>query len=263
MTASRGLAYRIRVGVLLGVLAVVVVYAVHDVLGRRGRNAWDRTLGVAFIVVTEPGVDASAVRALGRRVPDLGLRLASELHRYRPAAPRPFEFMLYGPVPRGEALPVPGSDGLVGAAQYAWALHRFTSDVDARAGVPTRGFDARLYVVLSPPTDRALVEGMSQEGGRVGIARAELDEDTVDTALFVSAHELFHTLGALDHYGPDGRVVVPDGLAEPERSPRYPQPLAEIMARNRPVSATEEVRPESLAELGVGPETARELGWVE
>jgi hypothetical protein len=259
--SARSTAFRVRVAVLLAVLALVVVYAVHDVLSRRARNDWRRTLSVAFVVVTEPGVDAGAVEALRRRVPDLAARLAREFARYRPNAPRPFAFTLYGPAPLGEPLPV-AADGFAGAVRYAYALHRFTSDIDGRANVPTRGFDARLYLVLRAPSERAVVEGMSEHGGRVGIARAELDTDSVDIALFVAAHELFHTLGALDHYGPDGRVLVPDGLAEPDRSPPFPQAFAEIMARNRPVSATEEERPESLAELAVGPSTAREVGWT-
>jgi hypothetical protein len=259
--SARTTAFRVRVALLLGVLAIVLVYAARDVLSRRARNEWNRTLDVAFVVVTEPGVEAGAVELLRQRVPDLADRLAQEFARYRPDAPRPFAFTLYGPTPLGEPLPVP-ADGLAGAARYAYELHRFTSDIDGRTNVPTRGFDARLYLVLSPPTDRAVVEGMSEHGGRVGIARAELDTETVDIALFVAAHELFHTLGAVDHYGPDGRALVPDGLAEPDRAPTYPQAFAEIMARNRPVSATDEERPESLAELAVGPSTAREVGWT-
>lgn len=253
-------AFRVRVTLLLSVLAVVVLYAVHDVLTRHARTEWRRPLDVAFVLVTGPGIDAAAVTALRARVPDLAERLTSELHRYRPGAPPPFAFTRYGPTPLAESPPAP-EDGLVGAARYAYALHRFTSDIDRRLGIPQRGFDARLYLVLAAPTDRAVVEGMSEQGGRVGIARAELDTDTVDLALFVAAHELFHTLGASDHYGPDGRALVPDGLAEPDRSPPFPQEFAEIMARNRPVSPTSEERPESLAELAVGPSTAREVGW--
>lgn len=259
MSSKRALA--VRVALLLALLAVVLVYAAHDVYSRRARNAWRRTLDVAFVVVTQPDVDAGAVDELRRRVPDLSARLAAELARYRPEAPRPFAFTTYGPTPLRPPLPVPGDD-LWGAVRYAWELHRFTSDVDGRAGVPSRAFDARLYVVLSPPSERAVVEGMSQEGGRIGIARAELDLESVDLALFVAAHELFHTLGASDHYGPDGRALVPSGLAEPERVPLYPQAFAEVMARNRPLSSTEEARPTSLAELAVGPSTAREIGWT-
>jgi hypothetical protein len=260
-SSSAGTMRALRVSLLLVLLVAVVVYAAHDVLSRRARNEWKRTLDVAFVVVTQPGVDTAAVAALRSRVPDLAARLTSELHRYRPDAPAPFAFTLYGPAPLVEPLPVP-EDGLLGAVKYAYGLHRFTSDVDGRLGVPGRGFDARLYLVLSAPTDRAVVEGMSEHGGRIGVARAELDPHTLDNAHIVAAHQHFHTLGASDHYGPDGRALVPDGLAEPDRSPLYPQEFAEIMARNRPVSPASEERPESLAELAVGPSTAREVGWT-
>ena len=96
----------------------------------------------------------------------------------------------------------------------------------------------------------------------MAIALAELDAEAVDTALIVAAHELLHTVGAQDHYGPDGNALIPSGLAEPDRIPLYPQRSVEVMARNRPVSATEEARPLSLDELAVGETTAREIGWL-
>ncbi len=253
--------FKLRVALLLSVLLVVLLYAWRDHSTRRARNEWKRTLDVAFVIVTSPGVEAHAVTELRRRVPDLSRRLAQEFTRYRASAPRPFDIAVYGPTALAAPPPEPG-EGLLDAARYAYRLHRFSSDLDDRAGVPSRAFDSRIYVLLSPPTDRALVEGTSEHGGRVGFARAELDGESVDLALFVAAHELFHTLGALDHYGPDGRALVPDGLAEPDLEPRYPQRLVELMARDRPLSEAEETRLSTLDELGVGPATAREIGWV-
>jgi hypothetical protein len=175
----------------------------------------------------------------------------------------PFAFTIFGPAPIGSPVPRDPVEGVWDVVKHSYALDRFTRDVDRRLAVPSRGFDARLYLVVSPATHDALVEGLSEHGGKVGVALAELDTETVDTALFVAAHELFHVVGATDRYGPDGRALVPDGLAEPERSPLYPQRYAEIMARNRPLSPTDEQRPESLAELFVGNETAREIGWLD
>ena len=59
-----------------------------------------------------------------------------------------------------------------------------------------------------------------------------------------------------------GLARVPDGLAEPSRTPLYPQRFAEVMARGRPVAAGEEELPKSLDELAVGDATAREIGWI-
>lgn len=107
-----------------------------------------------------------------------------------------------------------------------------------------------------------MVEGESEEGGRVGVVDVELDDSMADFALFVATHELFHTLGATDKYDEAGRTLLPAGLAEPSRVPLLPQAYAEVMARNRPVGPGLEVPPESLDELAVGPATAREIGWT-
>jgi hypothetical protein len=55
--------------------------------------------------------------------------------------------------------------------------------------------------------------------------------------------------------------LFPDGYAEPQRQPRWPQSKAEIMAGRIPVSATDQVMAASLDEVVVGPASAREMGW--
>jgi hypothetical protein len=255
-------ARKLRLAFLLSLLLVTVVYALHDVSSRRARNEWKRTLSVAFVIVTDGAVDRASVARLRARVAALASRLRDEHRRYRPGAPPPFAFVVYGPGRAARGVPPPPGAGILAALRHAHALWRFTSGADDALSVPSRGFDARLYLVVRPPTDHALVEGMSEHGGRVAVALAELDDETVDTALIVAAHELLHTVGAHDHYGPDGLSLVPSGLAEPERVPLYPQRFVEVMARNRPISATEEVRPIALEELAVGAATAREIGWV-
>ena len=252
----------VRVAILLGVLALVIFYAAHDVLRRRERAEWRRTLDVALVLVTAGGADAEAVRDVRRRVPALASRLRDQFARYRPDGFAPFAFTVYGPVAEEVAHPGAPGDGFSAALRHAYELWRFTRDIDGRASVPSRGFDARLYVLVRPPSDRALVEGVSEHGGRVGIATAELDVSSVDLALFVAAHELFHVVGASDRYGADGSTLFPEGLAEPDLVPQFPQRYAELMARNRPLSATDEARPESLDELWVGTKTAQEIGWA-
>jgi hypothetical protein len=199
---------------------------------------------------------------LRTRIPALATRLRDEHRRHRASGGAPFSFVVYGPDGGSHAVPAPPRDGIVEAVRHALALRRFTGSVDDALSVPTRGFDARLYLVVKPATDQAAVEGMSEHGGRVAVALSELDAESVDTALIVAAHELFHTVGAHDHYGPDGRALVPSGLAEPSRTPLYPQRSVEVMARNRPISSSEEARPLSLDELAVGETTAREIGWL-
>jgi hypothetical protein len=254
--------FAVRVTVLVAVLAIVALYAWRDVARRKERTEWKRTLDVAIVIVRDGAVNAEAIATLRTETRELEAALARQFARYRDTPARPFSFVAYGPAELGEPLPAPPGDGFWAAAKYAWQLRGFTGDVDARAGVPSRGFDARIYLVVRPPSDRGFVEGMSEHGGRVGVALAELDESTVGLSLFVAAHELFHTLGATDRYDASGRTLFPDGFAEPDKSPLVPQRYAELMARNRPLDAEREVPPTSLGELFVGKKTADEVGWA-
>jgi hypothetical protein len=257
--------YRIRLALLGSVLAVTVLYALNDTWSRRERNAWKRPLEVAIVVAELEPVGETAMRNLTMRVPVLEERLTSELHRYRSTPERAVHLSVFGPVGVDRAPPAdPKGSELLELARHTYDLWRWTHAVDQGADLSARAYDSRIYLVVRPPRNagQKWVEGSSEQGGRVGVARVELDASMSDFALFVVSHELFHTLGASDKYGPDGRVLIPSGLAEPDRAPRFPQRAAEIMARNLPLSPDSERPPDSLAELMVGPSTAREIGWT-
>ncbi|HET9932264.1 MAG TPA: hypothetical protein VFQ35_16285 [Polyangiaceae bacterium] len=215
--------------VLLAALATVLVYAWRDRAARVERTRFERTLNVAVVIVEAAPVAANALTALRGRTRALEDRLASEFHRYRPDGPRPFGLVVFGPV--SQVLPPPShlEPSALGLAKRAWELLRFTRDVDARAHVPTRGFDTRLYMVVRPPANasRAFVEGASEQGGRVGIALVELDDTMADFALFVGAHELFHTLGATDKV----RHRRPYALSRRARGTRPRAPVAAAVRR--------------------------------
>jgi hypothetical protein len=252
------------VTLLFLVFVGVAVYAWQDMKSRHERNAWERTLSIAVVLVRVTPLEPDAVGAFRDRVPALDARLFAELRRYRPRGPRPFALTFVGPVDLPAGPPSPGGEGLVDAVKRSWALSRWADQVDAATGLDARTFDSRIYVVARAPkaANLAMVEGESEEGGRIGAVEVELKASMADFALFVTAHELMHTLGASDKYDSSGRAVFPGGFAEPERAPLFPQELAEVMARNRPLSADEERPPDTLNELAVGAATAREIGWT-
>ncbi len=257
-------AFRVRVLVLSSVLAIVVIYAAHDIAQRRSRTDWTRTLEVAVVLLELEPVAASAKEGFRTRLGALEEALGAEARRHRPGIPKPFDFTAFGSVEVTKPPPDLEGDGFLALLGHTYRQWRYVSAVDSAAGVESGAYDARLYVTLRKPKDgaRTMVEGSSQQGGRIGQVTVELDESMVDLALMVVAHELFHTLGALDKYDSQGRVLVPSGLAEPDKTPLYPQEFAEIMARNRPVSRLSEVVPDALDELRVGAQTAREIGWL-
>ncbi len=263
MTWSRRAFFRARVAFLLGVLAIVALWGWRDIRSRRGRNSWERPLSVALVLVRRGPIASDAAAAFGSRVSELDTRMTEERRRYAPGAMHPFIFTFVGPVDVAEGPPSFSGDGWIDAAKHTWALWRWTSGVDSAAHIEASSYDSRIYVVARPPASvqRELIEGESEEGGRLGTVEVELDASMADFALFVAAHELFHTLGASDKYDAAGATLVPSGLAEPDLNPLYPQRFAEIMARNRPVGPGDEEPPVSLDELAVGPSTAAEIGW--
>jgi hypothetical protein len=258
---SRGF-MRIRVAVLSCILAVVLLWAYNDVTRRRARNDWGRTLTVAVVIVRRGPVDGDALASLRTGVGALEERLGDEYARYRSRSVRPFTLQAFGPIEVAEGPPTPAGATLYDLGRYTFRLWQYLRRIDALAG-PLHA-DMTIYLITHVPKydERTLIEGTSQQGGRVGIVEVELGPKMVDFALFVTAHELMHTLGATDKYDPIGRTLIPTGLAEPTLSPLYPQRYAEVMARNVVLSETNERPPNSLDELRVGAITAREIGWL-
>jgi len=267
MTRSRGWLrsktfFRIRVASLLSVLLIVALFAWRQFSRRRARNDWERPLTVALVVLRRGPVEEEAISRLRERVPVLEQRLGHESSRFAVTLRHPFSFDFYGPVDVDTAPPSLASNAFTDVARHAYRQWRYLRQVDAAADLSARGYDSVVYLVVRPATEGVLtVEGTAQQGGTIGMVEVALDESMVDFALIVAAHELFHTLGAADKYSALGQTRIPEGLAEPEREPRFPQRYVEIMARNRPVDEHTETAPESLDELAVGPGTAREIGW--
>lgn len=257
--------FYVRVAVLLTILLFVLGYAWRDFRSRSRRNEWSRPLSVAFVVVApEPLEDGVRPRLLSREVV-LEQKLADEMRRYDDRTTVPILVEVIGPLSLSlDPPPPPRNGGILEAARYAWDLNRFTSAVDDHAKLDTRLYDSRIYIVARPKVSERvkMIEGASQDGGRIGVVACEIDEQSVDFTLFVATHELFHTLGATDKYGPDRLPLAPDGLAEPTLAPLYPQRKAELMAGTRALSPVLASLPLSLDELAVGELTAREIGWL-
>jgi len=259
--------YLLRVAVLLSVLGAVLLYAYHDVRERHLRTDWRRTLTVSLVVVPEGPLDEEATKALEQRSVALEARLAREMARYRQGPP-PFDLLVtvmpYGLAPAPPRPPDDPEDWW-GTIVFNVQLTSWVDDVDEVAGLGGATFDASVYLVAEDANGRSTltVEGTGQQGGRIGVVKVDLAEEMVDTTLFVVAHELFHILGASDKYDATGEPLRPEGLADPDQEPLYPQRHAEVMARHRAVSPDQSVVPEHLDELAVGPATAREIRWLE
>jgi hypothetical protein len=254
-----------RVSILLLILVGVLGYAWRDTTSRSRRNEWERPLSVAYVVIASEPLEEDVGPRLASRKVALENRIAEQMRRYRAEPALPLLVDVIGPVPLAVEAPKPPKDsGLVSAARYAYDLRGFRSRVDEAAGLDGRRYDSTIYIVAKPLRSEQpkMIEGASQDGGRIGVVSCDIDVFTVDFTLFVATHELFHTLGATDKYGVDRTPVAPDGLADPEKTPTYPQSHAELMAGTRALAPGRAALPRSIEELVVGPVTAREIGWL-
>jgi hypothetical protein len=262
--ARRTRAKWLRVSALLVVFVLLVFWATSRQRSLERRVAWERPLDVGVVLLARGEVKPEVLEAWREGVGQLEGWLEREAGRYRGDLGRPVRFVLAGPLaPTGVELSQP-EDSLVARARHAWALSRALSAVDEAAGLSSRKWDARIYVMLEPTSEggERLVEGMAEAGGSVGLVRGVQEDTGLTLELTALAHELFHCLGAVDAYDARGHALVPEGLVEPGRQPLYPQPAAEVMVGEVPLGEDQGRLPRSLEEVRVGPATAAALRWT-
>src|SRR5258708_1391764 len=120
--------------ILVGLLAITVLWALHDVYSRRARTQWERPVSVAIALVQLGPVDQPALNALNGRFRALEDRLASEYHRYGGRLERPVTFTLFGPVNADRPPPADPDSALPSLARHAYELWRWTHAVDEGSG---------------------------------------------------------------------------------------------------------------------------------
>ena len=145
----------------------------------------------------------------------------------------------------------------------AWQYARYFHDLVVDQGQDPDDYAARVYVIYGSGTVDLAAHSRGSEQGRVAVVFVDQQERSPGYAALTVAHELAHTLGALDYYHPDTALAVhPEGFVEPYADPLYPQRFAELMAADIPTGARQEREVESLEEVRIGYATARDMGWI-
>lgn len=160
----------------------------------------------------------------------------------------------------GELPPaLPADDGLFGRIVWGFKM-RFWSYQQTRSDPGIRP-NVRLFVIYHQPSaSRILETSVGLQKGMFGIVHAFAGREYRGSNQLVMAHELLHTLGATDKYQPEnGLPRFPDGFAEPERRPLFPQLATEVMGGRRPLNENEAEIPGSLQQVVIGPLTAAEI----
>ena len=251
---------KFRIGTLLLVLVAVTFFEFAD---RWRTTSWSDTLSVIVYPMAADDSPATRVYLDGF---DLDQVSGIETWIQRQAAvhgvdlERPVRFYLAPEVP--EAPPAFDPHGsLLGRLWWSLQLRRYASRMEDEDGLPRT--DVQLFLRFhDPDLSPRLAHSIGLQKGLVGVVELFASPRDAGSNRVVIAHELLHTLGAQDRYEPGSALpLFPEGYAEPEKRPVYPQRLAEIMAGRIPVSATDAEIPEDLDRVIVGPLTAAEIGW--
>jgi hypothetical protein len=250
----------LRIGILCMVLATVMQQAYFD----QADLAWKDNFYVAVYPVNadaSPEVNAY-IRSLTRAdFEPMVEYFAEEATRYHLGMRRPIEVQLGAEV--AEVPPAPPIGGSV-LSTMLWSLkfRLFAWQHSPKVNVKP---DIKLYLLYhNPATSQVLTHSTALNKGRIGRVNLFGNQKNAKQNLVILAHELLHTLSASDKYDlSTGLPIYPDGYADAEKLPRYPQDFAELMGGRLPVSETQAEIPKSLAYTLIGEKTAREIGWLK
>ena len=245
-------------------LMLLFVVGLSTYLSAENATDWKETLWVDVHPINGDGLattDAYIESLTSADFAGIERFMQREAARYGVAIERPVRMNL-GPV-LTEQPPVPpfGSSFLrigLWSLELRWWVHKMTGHMDR----PTP--DIQLFLILFDPAQKSLLEhSVGLQKGRVGIVNAFANRRQRATNNFVIAHEMLHTLGATDKYGPpDMLPVFPGGYAQPDKTPLYPQTKAELMGGRIAVSPEHAVMPDGLGDTMVGPDSAVEIRWL-
>jgi hypothetical protein len=252
----------IRIAVLLFILFFV---AVNTWLTQSRSTDWENSLWVKIYPINADGSDASNeyIASLDTDdFADIELFIAREIARYGKSLDRPLRMELGRPVREQPPAIEPGS-GVFGVMLWSLKLRWWVSSTAGKQD--SIDPDVRIFVRYHNPDNAYILENsVGLQKGMVGIVNARAGRRQQGSNNVVIAHEFLHTLGATDKYElATGYPIVPEGLAEPDRNPLFPQRWAEIMGGRIALAADDAVVPKSLKYAVIGPLTASEIRLID
>lgn len=250
---------KLRIFILLTILFIV---AADTYLTKYRAVSWDETLWVAVYPINpsgDVGIDRYISGLSHRNFAQIEQFFAREAKDYGLALDQPFKLLLAHQV--NELPPAPPEDrgNILQTAWWSIKLRYWSWSHDHADFSP----HIKMFVVYHPYVrDLELPHSLGMEKGMIGVVQAYAHREMEGKNNLVIAHEMLHTIGATDKYDYQTlQPVYPDGYAEPDRVPRYPQRFAELMGGRTPVSAAKSYMPRSLRTVKIGPKTAREINW--
>ena len=251
---------KFRIAILLFILATVGVGAWRS---NAKLTTWEHSVHVAIYPIAAD--DSPATRSYlssltAESFEDIAQWMQTESNRHGRTVLQPIALQLASPLTERPPLP-PSHPSALDAILWSLKLRWWAGQHDAISGPKPH---VRLFIMFHDPALNGKVPhstGLAK--GQIGLIHAYASRQQRRQNSVVIAHELLHTFGATDKYDlATLQPIHPQGYAEPQRSPRLPQSLAEIMGGRTPIDENTSEIPASLAETIIGPETAREIGLL-
>lgn len=252
----------IRVAILLFILVFVALGAW---LAQARSTDWNNSLWVKVYPINADGsavVDRYIASLTVEAFAGIEQFVARETERYGRSVERPLRMELGQAVGQQPPVVDPGAGVLsimTWSLKLRWWASRTGGDQDRITP------DVRIFVRYHDPEDAYILENsVGLQKGMVGIVNARASRRHAGANNVVIAHEFMHTLGASDKYDmATGLPLAPDGLAEPDRQPLYPQRRAEIMGGRIALAEDDAIVPKSLEYVVIGPATAGEIRLLD
>ena len=249
---------KIRIAALLCILAAVIWLAVTD--RTHPPPDWEEPLRIAIYPHNADGSESAGRHIAQQTAEDFQPIVeffTEQAARYDLPLERPFELAVGAPLDSAPLSPPrPGTFAerlRWGLSIHWWKLRFRDRDNDPHIIVIAHHYDPENRPNMPCP--------VAIDEYRLVIANMVAGNTDCQGGLVIIAHELLHTVGASDLH--DLATLIPrfpEGFADPDREPRYPQAHAELMAPRIPLSPYSEQEARDFDEVVIGQTTAREIG---
>ena len=248
---------KLRVALLLSVLIVVIANAYRD-----GNQNWDRVVYVGLYPINADG-SATTQAYIEQLTPQDFKVIDSYMAEQSKQFGRPVKmyYRLGEPVAKKPpAVPRNGTitDAIIWSLKFRYYAYKNRPKDTAKPSLT-------LFLQHYDPSNPVLTHtSTALQNGRIGVVNLFATPKKADTNNVVIAHESLHGFGATDKYNlSDGQPLYPQGFAEPNKSPPYPQKYAALMAVHIPISPNQYKMPKGLEQTQINRFTAKEIGWLD
>jgi hypothetical protein len=248
----------------LSLFLLLIFVALGSYLSRVNATNWEDSLWVAVYPINGDGSEVTEryIDTLtDDQFADIEQFMMNEAERFALPLEKPLRIDLGQAIEEQPPLP-PTTQSFFDIAIWSLKLRYWASEATSKQTGPTP--DVRIFLRLfDPATAPALSHSVGLKEGMIGIVNGYAKPSMEGSNSFVVLHEVFHTLGATDKYDRNNQPVFPDGFAEPELRPLYPQRYAELMGGRIVLNDSSAEIPSSLRQVRVGELSASEINWLQ